>query len=247
MGIGLGNFVAINKLCPLTGRSANRYVKKSWRIGCVIPHCKLQCGITQPILKLFGHICTYQVRDRCRQKGGSQLPLGGVHAVHHEEWQRRLQHPHPHVGKSYGSWERFAEYKKMNSRNLWIPFLFPHLHLPDAHKMYGSLMRAFSVGASSSLLRTAGCKTSSWRPEKISVTRCFLFGRFSETWCQMSAVSIHDNIWPNFFCHILYQTHALHLHPATSFMGWTASETVPMSELLSWKPLLGWIKNFSYF
>ena len=26
-------------------------------IGCVIPHCKLQCGIMQPILRPFWHIC----------------------------------------------------------------------------------------------------------------------------------------------------------------------------------------------
>ena len=32
--------------------------QKSWRIGCAIPCCKLQCGITQPILRLFWHICT---------------------------------------------------------------------------------------------------------------------------------------------------------------------------------------------
>ena len=27
--------------------------KKSQKIGCVIPHCNLQCGITQPILQIF--------------------------------------------------------------------------------------------------------------------------------------------------------------------------------------------------
>ena len=31
--------------------------QKSRRIGCVIPHCNLQCGVTQPILQLFWHIC----------------------------------------------------------------------------------------------------------------------------------------------------------------------------------------------
>ena len=31
--------------------------QKSRRIGCVIPHCNLQRGFTQPILQLFGHIC----------------------------------------------------------------------------------------------------------------------------------------------------------------------------------------------
>ena len=39
-----------------------RYVKKSLRIGCVIPHCKLQRGITQPILDLSvcgGHFNGY--------------------------------------------------------------------------------------------------------------------------------------------------------------------------------------------
>ena len=30
-----------------------RYVKKGRRIGCVISHCNLQLGITQPILRLF--------------------------------------------------------------------------------------------------------------------------------------------------------------------------------------------------
>ena len=34
-------------------------LSKNRRIGCVIPHCKLQCGITQPILWLFLHISTY--------------------------------------------------------------------------------------------------------------------------------------------------------------------------------------------
>ena len=32
---------------------------KSWRIGCVIPLCNLQCRITQPTLQLFWHICTW--------------------------------------------------------------------------------------------------------------------------------------------------------------------------------------------
>ena len=32
--------------------------QKIRRIGCVILRCKLQCGITQPILRLFWHICT---------------------------------------------------------------------------------------------------------------------------------------------------------------------------------------------
>ena len=30
-----------------------RFVKKNRTIGCVISRCKLQCGITQPILRLF--------------------------------------------------------------------------------------------------------------------------------------------------------------------------------------------------
>ena len=30
-----------------------RIVQISRRIGCVIPHCNYQCGITQPILQLF--------------------------------------------------------------------------------------------------------------------------------------------------------------------------------------------------
>ena len=36
-----------------------RYVKKSWRIGCVIPRCNLQCGITQPILQIFWLFCIW--------------------------------------------------------------------------------------------------------------------------------------------------------------------------------------------
>ena len=31
---------------------------KSQRIGCVIPHCYLQRWITQPILRIFWHICS---------------------------------------------------------------------------------------------------------------------------------------------------------------------------------------------
>ena len=27
--------------------------QKSRRVGCVIPHCKLQCGMTKPIFRLF--------------------------------------------------------------------------------------------------------------------------------------------------------------------------------------------------
>ena len=38
-----------------------RHVKKVWSIGCVILRCNLQCGITQPILRFFWHLCT----DRC--------------------------------------------------------------------------------------------------------------------------------------------------------------------------------------
>ena len=34
--------------------------QKSRRIGCVIPHCKLQHWIAQPILRLIWHICTYE-------------------------------------------------------------------------------------------------------------------------------------------------------------------------------------------
>ena len=41
--------------------------QKIWRIGCVTPPCKLQHGITQPILWHFWHICiwtdtTYSLR-----------------------------------------------------------------------------------------------------------------------------------------------------------------------------------------
>ena len=35
-----------------------RYGKKMQRIGCVIPHCNLQHGIMQPILRLIYDICT---------------------------------------------------------------------------------------------------------------------------------------------------------------------------------------------
>ena len=34
------------------------YVKKSQRIGCVIPRCNLLRGITQPIIRILWHICT---------------------------------------------------------------------------------------------------------------------------------------------------------------------------------------------
>ena len=37
--------------------------QKSQRIGCVIPLCKLQGGISQPILRLFWHICMCQARS----------------------------------------------------------------------------------------------------------------------------------------------------------------------------------------
>ena len=47
-------------LCSPGGRSlcTVQICRKSQRIGCVISHCNLQCGITQPILRLFRHICT---------------------------------------------------------------------------------------------------------------------------------------------------------------------------------------------
>ena len=32
--------------------------QKRWSEGCVILYCNLQCGITQPILRLFWHICS---------------------------------------------------------------------------------------------------------------------------------------------------------------------------------------------
>ena len=44
-------------LAPLS-RVVVQTCQKSQRIGCVIPRCKLQCGITQPILRLFWHICS---------------------------------------------------------------------------------------------------------------------------------------------------------------------------------------------
>ena len=34
-------------------------IRGSWGIGCVIPRWNLQCGITQPILQRFWHICTH--------------------------------------------------------------------------------------------------------------------------------------------------------------------------------------------
>ena len=46
----------------VTKRGETTYVQisqKSQRIGWVIPRHNLQCGITQPILRLFWHICTY--------------------------------------------------------------------------------------------------------------------------------------------------------------------------------------------
>ena len=32
--------------------------QKNQRIGCIIPHCKFQRGITQPIIWFFWHVCT---------------------------------------------------------------------------------------------------------------------------------------------------------------------------------------------
>ena len=52
------------------------------RIGCVIPPCNLQHGITQPILQLFWHICTLPFQGRRRREKGrrvdhQQLQLAG--------------------------------------------------------------------------------------------------------------------------------------------------------------------------
>ena len=48
---------ACGAVLPLTYHRAEVQIcQKSWRIGCVIPRCKLQCGIMQPILWLWRFI-----------------------------------------------------------------------------------------------------------------------------------------------------------------------------------------------
>ena len=39
--------------------SVYKYVQKSRSKGYMIPRCNLQCGVTQPILRLFWHIVVY--------------------------------------------------------------------------------------------------------------------------------------------------------------------------------------------
>ena len=43
-------------------------MSKRQRIGCVLPHYKLQCGITQPVPQCFGHICRIQISQCCQKK-----------------------------------------------------------------------------------------------------------------------------------------------------------------------------------
>ena len=45
--------------------SAVQICQKSRWIGCVIPHCNLQCGITQHIPPLFWDICRERMRFCC--------------------------------------------------------------------------------------------------------------------------------------------------------------------------------------
>ena len=54
--------LAAVKPCQKNAITAEEVQKcqKSRRIGCVIPHCKLKCGSTQPILWLFWHIWTWR-------------------------------------------------------------------------------------------------------------------------------------------------------------------------------------------
>ena len=59
-----GSVIQIPGFLQLLASYPNRRVRhklqtcqKSRRIGCVILHCKLQRGITQPIFQLFRHIC----------------------------------------------------------------------------------------------------------------------------------------------------------------------------------------------
>ena len=47
------------------------------------------------------------------------------------------------------------------------------LIIPDATRMYGSDIRAFRLGASSSLLSTPGWRTRSWRPVEIAFYTSF--------------------------------------------------------------------------
>ena len=54
---------------------------QKWRrIGCVIPRSKLQRGITQPILKLFWHICTYLAKFP-RLMSISMVPPAGTMSI----------------------------------------------------------------------------------------------------------------------------------------------------------------------
>ena len=45
-----------------------------------------------------------QVRDGGWQKGRAQLPLFGIHLVHHKDGKRRLQHCNAHVSKRNRTW-----------------------------------------------------------------------------------------------------------------------------------------------
>ena len=58
----LGNISMLDlSTCNATNSKEHVQCQKSPRIGCVIPRCTLQCKITQPILWLFWHICTYNM------------------------------------------------------------------------------------------------------------------------------------------------------------------------------------------
>ena len=50
-----------------------------------------------------------EVRDGGREECGTQLPLGGVHLVHHEDGEGRLQHRDAHVGEGNGSYIRIEK------------------------------------------------------------------------------------------------------------------------------------------
>ena len=57
----------------LSQGSKVKICQKSRRMGCVIPHCKLQYGITLPIIKLFD-ISTHAILEICHSSVNLHLP-----------------------------------------------------------------------------------------------------------------------------------------------------------------------------
>ena len=52
------DLISLSFLIFTAAAASVQICQKIRRIGCVILCCKLQCGITQPILQLFWHICS---------------------------------------------------------------------------------------------------------------------------------------------------------------------------------------------